>query len=113
MSYEKMTSEASDYREVAEDMLAAGLTCMQVSQILPVKRRTVIDWGHLKTHGRKENFLERMGLEREAFKPIVVAFIGSGWGYRSLSKFLDLNLWFVRDVARDYRRGTLKGGHDA
>ena len=63
-----MTSEASDYREVAEDMLAAGLTCMQVSQILPVKRRTVIDWGHLKTHGRKENFLERMGLEREAFK---------------------------------------------
>ena len=100
-------SELEIKRLEAEQLFKQGHTTASVSKMLSVNAYTVADWRliyQVKKSNGKNLLLNKSFFNREELIQLVKNLLNKGLGYRRISSIYGLDLWFCRDVMRQWRK---------
>lgn len=103
--WQKMTPDAAVRRCIAEALFAHGATLNETVETLNLNRHTAEGWRYVYLCGLNGSVCRLF--DRASQREFIVPLLKDGFGYKVISRTFGLDLWFVRDTARSFRRGLL------
>ena len=108
-----MSPDAAVRRCIAEALFARGATLNETVEALNLNRYTAEGWRYVYLSSLNGSVCRLF--DRGSQRVFITSLLKSGFGYKAISRAFGLDLWFVRDTARSFKRGLLNfegGAHE-